>query len=898
MLTETWLTSKINSSELFDSTKRFNVYRRDRGDRCGGGVLVAVADHISSSFVPVVTNLEIIFVEICTCYKKIILGICYRPPSCDPSFVNSLHDVVNIVMERFPNVPVLLAGDFNYPNIFWSSDVPQLSPFSTDSYNFLSFCSDFNFTQIVTQPTRITPTTSSVLDLVLTNVPDLFMSPLCLPQLSDHSLLHFTMDVCVPHHENYTKHIRDYAAADFDAINRELCLFLDSYLDEFEARSVNSNWILFKEKVAYLTETFVPLRLVTTNKHAPWYSQSLKRLANKKKRLFRSAKVSNSQARWDSYYVANGEYRRATKAAKETYFNNTLPNMLVNNPRQFWRVVNKKDTREITLKTSDGVTHKDDCAVILCDTFAAAVSGLLNKGSNPVCQASGYLPMEAIRFDTAGVQKIIENLKVSSSAGIDNITSKFLINTKVYSAIILTKIFEQSLEAGCLPDDWSVGRIIPFFKSGDKLCPENYRPVSITSIPCKIMEHVIYSQLVKFLEGNSFFTDSQHGFRKNFSCETQLICFIHDLHSILDNGTPIDCIFLDFSKAFDKVPHDLLILKLRSLNIDDNVLAWVIAFLSNRSQFVTVNNFDSPRVPVGSGVPQGSVLGPLLFLVYINDLPLNITSSVSLFADDCVIYRAIKGHSDVLELQADMDRVQEWCETWGMALNVNKCKYMHVNRHSTSIRSYHINNVLLEVVNSYKYLGIHITSTLSWKTHIEYIAGKANSTLGYLRRNFNQAPVSLKLLLYKVLVRSRLEYAASVWDPGHDSLIYELERVQNRAARFILSNYHRTSSVTSMKTTLALPLLSLRRKVSRLCIFHKIYFTNPLLRSRLLAQPTYVSTRIDHRHKVGLPLAHTKCFHNSFVPKTSVCWNHLPCDIVGIKDAALFKIAVTNFICT
>lgn len=125
-------------------------------------------------------------------------------------------------MERFPNVPVLLAGDFNYPNIIWSSDVPQLSPFSTDSYNFLSFCSDFNFTQIVTQPTRITSSTSSVLDLVLTTVPDLFMSPLCLPQLSDHSLLHFTMDVCVPHHENYTKRIRDYAAADFDAINREL----------------------------------------------------------------------------------------------------------------------------------------------------------------------------------------------------------------------------------------------------------------------------------------------------------------------------------------------------------------------------------------------------------------------------------------------------------------------------------------------------------------------------------------------------------------------------------------------------------------------------------------------------------------------------------------------------
>lgn len=364
--------------------------------------------------------------------------------------------------------------------------------------------------------------------------------------------------------------------------------------------------------------------------------------------------------------------------------------------------------------------------------------------------------MDPVIFDVSGIQKIIENLKISSSCGIDNINSKFLINTKLYCSIILNKLFEQSLETGCIPNDWKVGKVIPLHKSGNTHCPDNFRPISLTSIPCKIMEHVIYSHLVSFLESNSFFTIAQHGFRKSFSCETQLICFTHELHCILDHGSQADCIYLDFSKAFDKVSHELLFLKLRNLNIDPNVLAWLICFLSNRSQFVTANNFDSHPLPVRSGVPQGSVLGPLLFLIYINDLPTNISSSINLFADDCVIYHKINDNNDVSCLQSDINKVMDWCNTWNMKLNINKCKHMHISRNSSPASTYHINNVFLETVLSYKYLGVHISSNLSWKTHIHYIINNADRMLGYIRRNFSHSSSSIKLLLYKTLVRSKL----------------------------------------------------------------------------------------------------------------------------------------------
>lgn len=193
------------------------------------------------------------------------------------------------------------------------------------------------------------------------------------------------------------------------------------------------------------------------------------------------------------------------------------------------------------------------------------------------------------------------------------------------------------------------------------------------------------------------------------------------------------------------------------------------------------------------------------------------------------------------------------------------------------------------------YLGAHLTNNLSWKPHIQYVTTRANCMLGYLKRNFSLAPISLKWILYKILIRPKLEYAASIWDPGHDTLTTALESIQNRSARFILSNYHRTASVTSMKNSLCLPLLSLRRKISRLCLFHKMYFHNPLLRNRMITPPFYISSRLDHQHKVGVPSSFTTTFQSSFLPRTAEEWNHLPGLIATITDTNLFRNSITSY---
>lgn len=347
--------------------------------------------------------------------------------------------------------------------------------------------------------------------------------------------------------------------------------------------------------------------------NAPWYTGYLNRLSNKKGRLFRAAKKSASADRWSAYAAAAKAYSSALRETKFNFYNTTLPSLLKTNPKRFWNVVKTRDNRTIALTDESGETiPSSQCASVLNVVFSRSFCSA-QSGISPSFTAPSYLPMEPILLDSSGISSIINNIKRSSSCGIDCVTSKFLQATAEYSSIILNLIFTKSLNNSSLPRDWKTGKVVPLHKSGDTHNPHNYRPISLTSIPCKIFEHVIFSHLVNFLESNRFFHKSQHGFRKTFSCETQLLTFCNDLHAFLDAGFIVDCIFLDFAKAFDRVNHHLLLLKLSQLNIDPLVFNWIREFLSNRTQYVTTNDTDSPEVPVSSGVPQGSVLAPLLF---------------------------------------------------------------------------------------------------------------------------------------------------------------------------------------------------------------------------------------------------------------------------------------------
>ena len=400
-----------------------------------------------------------------------------------------------------------------------------------------------------------------------------------------------------------------------------------------------------------------------------------------------------------------------------------------------------------------------------------------------------------------GVLKLLKGQNPSKAPGPDNITQRILKELADDIAPILTEIFDHSYQTGEIPSIWRTANICPIFKKGEKFEAVNYRPVSLTCISCKIMEHIITSHIMNHADANNIMYPMQHGFRRGLSCETQLIEFIDDVTINMDKGKQTDCLIMDFSKAFDKVSHSLLIHKLDHYGIRGKTNAWIRSFLSNRKQSVVVEGEMSSEVPVDSGVPQGSVLGPSLFLYYINDMPegLSSSSTVRLFADDIVVYMAITSDIDAEKLQDGLNKLAEWEIRWLMKFHPEKCNLLSITKNRNVIKTDYIpHGHKLEHIKSAKYLGVELTSDMKWTSHVNNICAKANKTIGFLKRNINISNKSIKEKAYKSLVRPTVEYASAAWNPHQKGDIQKLEMIQRRAARFVQNRYHITSSVSDM----------------------------------------------------------------------------------------------------
>ena len=302
------------------------------------------------------------------------------------------------------------------------------------------------------------------------------------------------------------------------------------------------------------------------------------------------------------------------------------------------------------------------------------------------------------------------------------------------------------------------------------------------------------------------------------SCETQLICTVEEIALSLDNGEETDLIIMDFSKAFDSVPHQRLLMKLRYYGIRGILNTWLTQWLTCRSQSVVVDGYSSPDVPVLSGVPQGTVLGPLLFLLYINDLGENCTSRMRLFADDTLIYSTIESYNDAAKLQSDLTALQEWAQKWQMKFNPSKSHVLRISRKQNPVESnYVLMGKVLNSVTHHPYLGVELSRNLDWGQHVNNKVMKANLSLGFLRRNLSSCPEGVKEAAYKAIVRPHVEYASSVWDRHLKKQVKQIDGVQRRAARFVKNCYTREpGTVTNLLNELNWIPLKERRTISRL----------------------------------------------------------------------------------
>ena len=680
--------------------------------------------------------------------------------------------------------------------------------------------------------------------------------------------------------------------ANWDGIKSKLSTLLNCMQSTTEQTSVNTQWTVLKTTLLKAMQEFIPQKQIKPKHCLPWVTQRIRKLIRAKYRLHSKLKHNPRTDTKDKYKQASHTLQKETRKAYWAYLENIIdytsePNTQDRHTKQkrFWSFIKStgKDSSGISPLRHQGIVHSDATskADILAEHFSSIYTHeqpgpLPDKGPSP------YSSMPDINISATGIQHILSNLKPHKAAGPDTIPPTVLKELSHQISPILEIIFNKSLQTGQVPNDWKEANVAPIFKKGDKHNPCNYRPVSLTCIISKCMEHILVSNIMQHLDSNKILYALQHGFRKNFSCDTQLLSLFQDLSS---NPSQTDLIIMDFSKAFDKVPHRRLQYKLNWYSIRGTTHAWIQNFLQGRSQRVVSEGTQSSSHPVLSGVPQGTVLGPILFLIYINDLPDEASSStIRLFADDCILYRSIKTQQDSTLLQHDLNSIAQWELTWQMKFNIDKCYTMQAGRTRHKIlNTYTLHDHPLPITHSTKYLGITISNDLKWNKHISNITSKANSTLGILRRNLRLSSTShtVKTHAYQALVRPHLEYASAVWDPHTHCNTQKLEMVQRRAARYVCNRWHNTSSVTGMLNQLEWVPLATRRANTRLCMMYRVAHTpvgDPWTPWLTFAQRT---TRGSHAWKyIPISTSHD-AYKFSFLPRTIIAWSQLPSIIVA-----------------
>ena len=764
----------------------------------------------------------------------------------------------------------------------------------------LSTLSNYGLSQLQHLPTY----RDHVLDLFCSNKPGLIKSVSVIPGVSDHGFVVVDTVLKPLLSKKTPRKILRWSRADWASIKQSTVDFTKNTIQS--GLGVEELYTSFMDHVKSL-ERFIPATWSRVRTDVPWLTTDLKRQCNKKHRLYNRARKTHKPSHWASYHELAQATKKALRSAHWRHVNKILDSAeLERNSKPFWKYIRsqRQDSSGVAALKHNGKLHSDapSNASILQKQFLSVFTQDSNcPNKDRKMDGPKYPSIPPLHVKNTGVQKLLSNINPSKASGPDEIAGRLLKELASELSPFLTHLFNKSLSSGEVPSVWRGQWVNPIFKKGSKCDAGNYRPVSLTCITSKIMEHIICSHVRDHLDSHSILSPFQHGFRSKHSCETQLLLTVHDIASIHDNNIQVDIGILDFSKAFDVVPHQRLLNKLDHYGINGSIHTWIGSFLGGRSQKVVVDGHKSKPAPVASGVPQGTVLGPLLFLLFINDMPSEVTQGtrIRLFADDCLIYRPIHCLKDQLTLQRDIDRLMDWADHWGMRFNAAKCNVMRTLGGIHSERFYHMKGQILQEVTHAKNLGVTLSRDHSWRQHIEAVVSKASQNLGFIRRNLRGAPTRSKITAYFTLVRAGLEYAAPVWDPYLRKDIDSIERIQWQAARWVKSQYSYTTSVTSLLKDLRWTPLADRRTNQKLCLLHKIHtgsvnlkledFGVSYARRSTRAGSLFTEEGEVISYKLERPRANKTPLQKSTIISSIPHWNRLPGAILAKSTTSTFR---------
>lgn len=891
LLTEAWCNSTIeNASLTIENYKLETDLRRDRSDTAngiGGGLLVYSKQDIK--ILPCDKFQHSSFNQFCsfsvvTTGEKLNIVLIYRPPSSGETNLLELSEILRAVDEN-----TVLIGDFNLPGIDWQNEQSK----DARGKLLLEAAMEGGLQQIVDFPTH---TKGNILDLIMTNCSEKIIEVSDAGRLgkSDHCILKMIVDF-QPTSQCRQGSRYNWSRADIDTMQSDMTRV--HWRETLQGRTIESAWTLFKDTLSQTVEKNVPKCGIRTQLRNPWMTRDILRLIRRKRRKWREVKFSKRPEELEEYRALEKETAKKIRNAKRKLEKDLAAGSDKNN-RKFAKYIKSKTKSKTTVgpllsKDKKLITGDKEIAEELNKFFSSVFTqeDLLNI-PEPDAEAINRA-MEPVFVTQQQIRNKIRKLRKDAAPGPDGITPSILQRLEESVVVPLEIIFNMAIESGDSPQDWKIANVTPIFKKGTKGDPGNYRPVSLTSVPCKIFESIVKDRVMSHLLDNNLIRNSQHGFMPGRSCATNLVEFMDFVTRSVDEGKPVDIFYLDFAKAFDKVPRKRLVKKMVAKGLEPAVVNWIENWLTGRTQHVNIQGEKSESCDVDSGVPQGTVLGPTLFTIYIDDLEvdmeeLKLDVKLVKFADDTKGGKVVTSIEDRDKLQQALNCLCDWAEKWGMSFNLSKCKIMHVGLHNPQY-DYYMRGTKLGTTDEERDIGVLVTKNLKPSAQCSQAAGRAMSVLGQLRRNFHYRDRHTFLKLYKQYVRPHLEFSSPAWSPWLQGDKYTLEKVQEKAIKMVAGL--RGSTYEEKCAELGLKTLEERRGGQDMALVHKFLTerTGTDLFRLTAAQGRARTRQAAGEHGLAVQFSRTDARKYSFAVRAVENWNKLSEDVKTSQNSKVFK---------
>ena len=936
MLNETWLKKSIKNSELFPIGV-YKIFRLDRSPkthpidlndpnkfrRNGGGVIIAIRRDLDITSTKLefkcageILGLTLTFSD----GKKIILCSYYRVGTLGNDNHNEFREYIRKARSRKGVKGIIIAGDLNMPKIDWET---FSSPENIDRL-FLDSFTNFELEQLINEPTHIR---GNLLDLLLTDkspfISGVNVSDTILPCKSDHYCITFNIKSKFKRLKIPKREVYNYKRANWAAINSSLNSI--DWENELQGNA-HESWSSFKNILFNLMDQHIPKIKIGGVSQPFWFDAETHDLCREKERLHQKYKDTvDPELRLNRYLkfsMARKKFKHVVSKKMDDSFKDEEDCGLIT--KKFWSYVkataNSTRIPELVQLDSTYKSNPIDQAELYNTFFYNQFS---EPSSYDISIDNSNSQDFDIDFSASRVHSILNNLNPSKAMGPDKIHGLVLKNCSKMLSKPLSLLFTRCYNSGSIPDEWKAALVVPVHKKGSKSDVKNYRPISLTCIIMKIMERIIRDELMA--RCGHMIDSRQHGFLENKSCTTQLVDFCDSLALSLNNNIRSDVIYFDFAKAFDSVNHDLILTKLKTyFAIDSLLLQFMKNYLKERKQAVVISGSTSCYLPVLSGVPQGSILGPTLFVLFLNDITtgLNNETNIMMYADDTKIWRQVASFSDHLKLQEDINFLLDWSVRNKMKFHPSKCKVLMVSRLNPPLLDvlpfiqffYYLGSSLLDYVDSEKDLGIIMNRTQNFTEHSNSLYNRANQRFGLLKRTCHFVDSAAKrCILYLTMIRSIFEHCPVVWRPSSDSSINRLESIQKRSIKWInkdLSSSYSSNKLLYFTHCRQLNILPLQYRFDYhdLKLFHLIVHNLSFIKL-----PPYLhfyegSSRLRFTHLDHLSLvtdvipsgtgcsASKRGFANTYFYRTHSNWNRLPLSLREIIRPSEFKQKLIQFI--